>query len=144
MKSSFKEYYDEDAFIEINIDEHLATILKKVNSFLDTVKTSHPEEIDRIIDTLKEKFSNFPVIPYSDNTKFSVLNAYSELQEKIVNAIWELMSIPSDMLIEKKDTKINVKDYLRSKLFISFKLVKSLETIMSHDDAIDYFQAYID
>ena len=99
MKSSFKEYYCEDAFIEINIDEHIATILKKVNSFLDTVKTSHPEEIDRIIDTLEEKFHNFPSIPHSDNTKFSVLNAYSELQEKIVNAIWKLMNIPSDILL---------------------------------------------
>ncbi len=107
------------------------------------MKATHPEAIDRIIDTLEENFSHFPSIPHSHESEFSVLNVYSELQEKIVNAIWKLMNIPSDMLIEEQDTKINVKDYLRSRLFISFKLVQSLETIMSHDDAIDYFQAFI-
>ncbi|MHA1967257.1 MAG: hypothetical protein ACW964_05600, partial [Candidatus Hodarchaeales archaeon] len=109
MKSSLKEYYCEDAEIEVKIKEHITTRLKKVNSFLNAVKTSHPETINRIIDTLEEKFSHLPVIPHLHDTEFSILNSYSELKDKIVNAIWKFLNLPSDILTEKQTTKINVK-----------------------------------
>ncbi|MHA2304891.1 MAG: hypothetical protein ACXACU_05805 [Candidatus Hodarchaeales archaeon] len=144
MKSSLKEYYCEDAEIEVKIKEHITTRLKKVNSFLNAVKTSHPETINRIIDTLEEKFSHLPVIPHLHDTEFSILNSYSELKDKIVNAIWKFLNLPSDILTEKQTTKINVKDYLRSYLYIDYKMAQSLETIMSREEAINYFQAHTD
>jgi len=144
MKSSYKEYYREDAEIEVKIIEHITTRLKRVNSFLKMVKKTHPEAINGIIDTLEEKFSHTPVIPQLYDNEFSVLSVYPNLQDKIVNTIWNYMNLPSNILDETQQTSINVKDYLRSYLLILYTLAKSLETIMSHDDAIDYFQAYID
>jgi hypothetical protein len=145
MEIHYKEFYNENANIEVKLEEHITNGLKRIDFFLQMVEKSHPDELNQVTQTIGAKLTKAVEIPSLPSIKYDILKKYPDLKVDVINFIVNQMEIPTSSSInELNKVTINVKNYLRSYLFLGYTLVVSLMEIMSKEEAIQFYQAYAD
>ncbi|MHA2224823.1 MAG: L-2-amino-thiazoline-4-carboxylic acid hydrolase [Candidatus Hodarchaeales archaeon] len=144
MDTNYKEFYDEDAIIEVNISKHISEGPNRLESFIQTVKSTHPSSLDIVIDELSNRFKSSEYTPKSEILNYQVLQNHPTLLKNACGAL--LTPILSETMItnETLSVKINIRSLLRSRLFFSYQIALSLTSIMSRKKSISYFQEFID
>ncbi len=147
METAVENHYDESALMEVDLIQHVSIGLKKLDNFLRTVKDTNPESLVLIVEFLIAKYEESVSIPSLEIQCLdcTVLKDYPKLREKAAGYLLALLKPP----IFKRPPQsfkvsVYVNDRLKSVLFFMYHMALSLTKIMSREEAIDYFQAFVD
>jgi hypothetical protein len=147
MKISSENHYNESALMEVDLAQHLSIGLKRLDNFLRTVDISNPESLALIIEFLIEKYEESISIPNLEIECLdcTILTDHPLLREKAAGYLLALLKPP----IFKRPPQsfkvsVYVNDRLKSVLFFMYNMALSLTKIMSRDEAINYFQTFVD
>jgi hypothetical protein len=147
MEITTENHYNDSAIMEVELTKYLNNELKKLDAFLNTVKISNRESLNLIIEFLALKYEKSVSIPNLEieYLEFTTLKNYSILSEQATNFLLTLLNFPTFKLPpESLKVSVSVNDYLKSRLFFAYNMALSLKKIMSHKEAIIYFQAFVD
>ena len=147
MKISSENHYNESSLMEVDLVQHVATGLQRLDFFLSTVKDSNPEFLDEIINFLLSKFDVSVSIPNLEIQcrDCAILTDYPVLYESAAGYLLALLKPPTyDNPPQSFKVSVYVNDRLKSVLFFMYHMVLSLTRIFSREEAITYFQAFID
>ena len=56
MDTNYREFYKEDAVMEVNVNNHIRDGLNRLESFLQIIKSTHPSSLKSITNELSKKF----------------------------------------------------------------------------------------
>ncbi|MHA2111099.1 MAG: L-2-amino-thiazoline-4-carboxylic acid hydrolase [Candidatus Hodarchaeales archaeon] len=147
METTVENHYTESALMEVDLAQHISIGLKRLDNFLRTVNDSNPESLILIVNFLIEKYEEFISIPNLEIECLdcTILSGYPKLREKAAGYLLALLKPPIFKSPPQSfKVSVYVNDRLKSVYFFMYNMSLSLTTIMSKDEAINYFQAFID
>ena len=147
MELTTENHYNENALMEVDLTKHVTSSLKGLDSFLNNVKTTNPESLDLIIKFLITKYDKSVLIPSLEVEilDFKILKNYPILSEHATSYLLTLLKLPTfKQSPESFKVSVNVNDRLKSRLFFMYNMALSLKKIMSHEEAVSFFQAFTD
>jgi len=144
MDTNYREFYNEDAIMEVNINNHISDELNRLEFFLQTIKSTHPSSFNLITTELSKKFEISEYTPKIEKKNYQFLQNHPTLLNKACGALLSPILSETTITDETQTVKINVKSYLRSRLFFYYQMALSLTSIMSREKSIRYYQDCFD
>ena len=150
METKYMNYYAEDKPFDVNLDAYLKRIFSGVESFLTKVQTHDQEAFQGVVTDLHKRVESKDIeishtrISSINETDYPLITKYPELKTQIINYVLGPLETHQTITHETQTITCTVKAWLQSRLFQSYQMAKSLTSIMTKEEAIHFFQEYID
>ncbi|MFQ5978355.1 MAG: L-2-amino-thiazoline-4-carboxylic acid hydrolase [Candidatus Heimdallarchaeota archaeon] len=140
--------FDSQGTTKIDLVNHLNIRLRSANMFLEMLRNDHPNSIETVVQVLSKSLIDRAGEFVSDlelNEQYSELEKFPNLILQIKSAVLALLNFDKYRdKIEENKGEVLVSDYLRSFLFLEYYLATSLKSILDRNDALAYYQNFID
>ncbi|MHA2231463.1 MAG: L-2-amino-thiazoline-4-carboxylic acid hydrolase [Candidatus Hodarchaeales archaeon] len=140
--------FDSQGTTKIDLVNHLNLRLGSANMFLEMLGKDHPNSIETVVQALSKSLTDRggEFVPELELTEhYSELEKFPNLVLQIKSAVLTLLNFDEYQdKIEENKGEVLVSDFLRSYLFLEYYLATSLKSILDRDDALAYYQNFVD
>jgi len=144
MEKKRADFYEDERPFEVNLEEYIERILIEVESFLNKVHSNDQTSLQVIINDLKNRVESKEIVFRTPDGDFPLLSKYADLRKVIISYLLNPFEIYQTITKNTETITVTVRSWLRSRLFLYYQMAKSLTSTLSKEEAIQFFQNYID
>ncbi len=118
--------------------------LTGLEAFLSDVSEKMPNSLNIIIDHLNSLFENREDYQISISNDYKVIKNSPQLINHSINAILSLLNFPKYQPKSiNEEIEVDITDVIHSFNHFEYSFIKSLEVIMTHEEAMKYYQNFV-